>query len=314
MSDFLNSSNKVLTVSIDTVGNRHFQLLDIWCKANDKDASQLDGMEEQEAVQELVGYALESVNDILEKYTRQNTPTVNCMGLEIKANFSLLSETMNSVSWGFETDELLEIIVNSVPFLRDTSDLERKFSEIVDCENCKIKITNPEIEYGEMINDPTIAISFDIPYLEYVRGKGNGRGRKRNPDTVEQKTEEFYFHRSSRHLDDLGKDISDDIHYRMRNAFDRGLVSSVSEEAAQWVKEHPFEGLNSSQITQINNLVAQAMPKADYNKLLRQARTACNRLIPSIKKELILKIKTYKLGELEPLLPFIIIQDENEPE
>lgn len=310
MSDFLNSSNKVLTVSIDTVGNRHFQLLDIWCKANDKDASQLDGMEEQEAVQELVGYALESVNDILEKYTRQNTPTVNCMGLEIKANFSLLSETMNSVSWGFETDELLEIIVNSVPFLRDTSDLERKFSEIVDCENCKIKITNPEIEYGEMINDPTIAISFDIPYLEYVRGKGNGRGRKRNPDTVEQKTEEFYFHRSSRHLDDLGKDISDDIHYRMRNAFDRGLVSSVSEEAAQWVKEHPFDYLTSSQISLIDKLFSDVFIKRDYLRLTDKARKACNMLIPSIRKYLSSELKVYKMGELTPLIPFIQIQEE----
>lgn len=310
MSDFLNSPNKVLTVSIDAVGNRHFQLLDIWCKANDKDASQLDGMEEQEAVQELVGYALESVNDILEKYTRQNTPTVNCMGLEIKVNLSLLSETMNSVSWGFETDELLEIIVNSVPFLRDTSDLERKFSEIVDCENCKIKITNPEIEYGEIINDPTIAISFDIPYLEYVRGKGNGRGRKRDPDTVEQKTEEFYFHRSSRDLDDLGNDISDDIHYRMRNAFDRGLVSSVSEEAAQWVKEHPFDYLTSSQISQIDKLFSDVFIKRDYIRLTDKARKACNMLIPSIRKYLSSELKVYKMGELTPLIPFIQIQEE----
>lgn len=310
MSDFLNSSNKVLTVSIDTVGNRYFQLLDIWCKANDKDASQLDGMEEQEAVQELVGYALESVNNILEKYTRQNTPTVNCMGLEIKANFSLLSETMNSVSWGFETDELLEIIVNSVPFLKDTSDLERKFSEIVDCENCKIKITKPELEYYSMVNDPTIAISFDIPYLEYVRGKGNGRGRKRNPDTVEQKTEEFYFHRSSRHLDDLGKDISDDIHYRMRNAFDRDLVSSVSEEAAQWVKEHPFDYLTSSQISRIDKLFSDVFIKRDYIRLTDKARKACNMLIPSIRKYLSSELKVYKMGELTPLIPFIQIQEE----
>lgn len=310
MSDFLNSSNKVLTVSIDTVGNKHFQLLDIWCKANDKDASQLDGMEEQEAVQEVVGYALESVNDILEKYIRQTTPTVNCMGLEIKVNFSLLDETMNSVSWGFETDELLEIIVNSVPFLRDTSDLERKFSEIVDCENCKIKITNPEVEYGEMINDPTIAISFDIPYLEYVRGKGNGRGRKRNPDTVEQKTKEFYYHRSSGNLNDIGKTISDDIRFRMRNAFDRDLVSSVSEEAAQWVKEHPFDYLTSSQISQIDKLFSDVFIKRDYVRLVDKARKACNMLIPSIRKYLSSELKVYKMGELTPLIPFIQIQEE----
>ena len=319
VEDFDNfiSTGKWLTIAVDSSSHKHYQLLDIWCKANDCTPEDLETMREQkafseqDAVNELQDFALESVIDILEQYPPFTIP---CGNSEIKMKLDYLTDTDTSVTWGFSYEKLKEKVLNGdSPASKELPELSQKLEAIIGCVDCKATFSGPKMIYGEP-TEPSISISFKIPYLDYVRGKGNGRGRRRDPDSVEEKTKGFAYNSDFDDMSEIGELISKDIENKMRYAFDRSLVSGVNEEAAQWVKEHPFEGLSSSQITQINNLVAQAMPKVDYNKMLRQARTACNRLIPSIIKELLLKIKTYKLGELEPLLPFIIIQDENEPE